>query len=243
MSHLTTADAERVLKEVHAMSNWLNPLGADILPWPEDVLATIGFGKTPEAVNMAETIGVALRNCLSAISASQLTAAAGELKDLLDRTKLGNAQSFGQMLNSLRSQPPTGKAFSEALFQGITARVGADPNSRTVAELTAIFSAYHEFEWMKMQAALASNNYNPLTREHQNDLFDASQLIYLGVPELVFLTCDKGFKRIQRSAQSARVVVVQGDDISDATKIEALLRSILLQPAQGNVPSPILSPA
>lgn len=237
MSHLTIANADEVLQEIHAMHSWLNPSGADILPWPEDVLATIGFGKAAEAVNMAETIGVALKNCLNATSSSQLKDEAGELKDFLDKAKLGNAQSFAQLLDSLRAQPPTDDAFSEALFHGIAARVTADQESRTVTEFTTIFSAYHEFERVKLEVALTSENYNPLTREHQNDLFDASQLIYLGIPELYFLTCDKGFNRVKRSAQASRIIVVSQEDLSDAEKVEALLRRIIGPAAATILPS------
>jgi hypothetical protein len=223
MSQLTIANADEVLREIYAMSNWLRPSDADLLPWPDDVLARIGFGKTLETIDVAKTVGVVLKNCLNATSSSQLQSAACELKDFLDTAKCGNAQSFEQALASARTE-----SLDQAWFCGTAGRVGANPESRTAANVVESFSAYHEFEKEKLQVALNSKNYNAM--KHQNDLFDAEQLVYLGFPELCFLTCDTGFRRVERSPQALRIFVVSREDLSSSEKVEALLRSIIGHP-------------
>jgi hypothetical protein len=60
-----------------------------------------------------------------------------------------------------------------------------------------------------------------------NDLLDAEQLVYLGAPELRFLTCDRGFERVTKSEQARRIFVVAMADVSDARRLEALLREIV----------------
>jgi hypothetical protein len=234
MSQLTIAKADEVLQEIHSMRNWLRPLDADILPWPDDVLAKTGFGKILKTIDVAKTIGATLIECLSVTSiTSELKFKVIKLKKLLDKVKRGNAHSFDRLLKSARNDPQIDRWFSEKFFRETAIGVGADPNLSTVAEFVTSFSAYHDFERVKLQVALNSKNYN--TMKHQNDLFDAEQLIYLGFPQLYFLTCDKGFRRVDRSAQAPRIIVVSHEDLSDAEKVEALLRDIIGSPRLANI--------
>lgn len=220
MSQLTTVDADEVLREIRAMRSWLRPLDAEILPWPDDVLAKLGFGKTLETIDVARIIGTALRNCLGATAASQLQSAAGELKDFLDKAKYGTAQTFDQALASAGAEP-----LDEALFRGTAQRVGAKPEPKAAAAFAENFSAYHEFEKGKLQAALNSRNYNAM--KHRNDLIDAEQLVYLAIPGLHFITCDTGFRRVEGSAQASRIFIVPRDQVSNLRDIETLLRKII----------------
>ena len=93
-----------------------------------------------------------------------------------------------------------------------------------MADLIKTFSAYYEFERVKLETALQQDDYN--VEKRQNDLLDAEQLIYLSSPELYFLTCDKGFARVKKSPQAARIRIVSPHDLADVTKIQALLKRI-----------------
>ena len=62
------------------------------------------------------------------------------------------------------------------------------------AKVVEALSAYHEFDFRKLEVALANKaSYN--VEKHRNDLFDAEQLVYLSDPSLHFLTADRGYLR------------------------------------------------
>ena len=43
LSQLTIVKADEVLRQIQAIHNWINPKKAALLPWPDDVLANLGF--------------------------------------------------------------------------------------------------------------------------------------------------------------------------------------------------------
>lgn len=111
------------------------------------------------------------------------------------------------------------------MFRGIATRVRADATSKPASEIVSALNAYHEFEQAKLHIATQNRDYNP--EKHQNDLFDAEQLIYLADQSLCFLTCDFGFQKLlKKSAQATRITTVPPGDLADAKKVEALLRKI-----------------
>jgi hypothetical protein len=224
LSQLCTAEAEDVLGQIQAIHNWIDPERAGLLPWPNDALATLGFGIRAKEDDFTQRMQRVFNVCLRTDSAETLKEEACKLKEWLDRIKLKTAQDFGRMLEAARAESPTGDWFSGPWFNGIARRAGVDPNSRPIAEVEDTFSAYREFERVKLETALAVKNYKP--EKHQNDLFDAEQLIYLGDPERCFLTCDGGFERVNRSSQAERIVIVTPDALSEHQSIEALLRKI-----------------
>lgn len=225
LSQLSITKGDEVLREIHAIHNWLNPRGAGLLPWPDDVLAHVGFGQPLKEDNFTQHMQHAFNVCLTATCADSLREEAGRLKDKMDQMKARTAEGFGRLLDTARRESPKGDWFSEAWFQGIARRVKANAGSRTSIELVRIFGAYHEFERVKLEVALQSAGYNP--GKHQNDLLDAEQLIYLGCPELYFLTCDGGFKRVSKSTQAVRIRIVSPHDLANVGKVEAVLREMI----------------
>lgn len=151
----------------------------------------------------------------------------------MDAMKLSYVQNLGRLIEASKREASKrdgqkvdwfSDGFSNAWFQGIVKRLQIDPHSRSAADVENTFNAYHEFERVKLETAIAVKNYNP--EKHANDLFDVEQLVYLGSPELHFLTCDKGFARVRRAAQAARIIIVSPSDLSDRGKVETLLREI-----------------
>jgi hypothetical protein len=59
------------------------------------------------------------------------------------------------------------------------------------------------YEYERLTNAAEEPNYNP--HAHENDVYDAQQLIYLAHPELHFLTCDRGFRKAAASPQYSRI--------------------------------------
>ena len=224
LSQLTITKADEVLRQIQATHNWINPKRAALLPWPDDVLANVGFGKPMKDDDFTPRMEKAFNVCLNATSAGCLQEEAGKLKDMMDAMKLRTAQDFGRLLDAARKESPKGDWFSEPWFQAIAKRAKADPKSKSAGELATTFSAYHEFERVKLETALQYKDYN--VEKHQNDVLDAEQLIYLGSPELCFLTCDKGFARVNKSVQARQMLIVSPQDISDLKKIEGILRRL-----------------
>lgn len=224
LSQLTIVKADEVLRQIQAIHNWITPKKAALLPWPDDALANVGFGKPMKDDDFTPKMEKAFNVCLGATSAVPLQEEAGRLKDTMDAMKGKTAQDFAALLDAARKESPKGDWFAEAWFQAIARRSRADASSKSAHELAATFSAYHEFERVKLETALQSKDYNP--EKHQNDLLDAEQLIYLGSQELNFLTCDKGFARVEKSAQAARIRIVSPNDLADVKKVEDLLRQI-----------------
>jgi hypothetical protein len=224
LSHLTTVEADEVLRQIQAIHNWIDPKRAGLLPWPGHVLANLGFGKPVEEDDFTFRMNHAFNICLSATSAEPLQKESGKLKDEMDAMKVRTAQEFAQLVAIARNESSKGNWFSEAWFQGIAERAKANVSLKSSQELATTFSAYYEFEQVKLERALQSKDYN--AEKHQNDLLDAEQLIYLGSPALSFLTCDNGFACVNKSPQAARIRIVSPRDLADVSKIEALLRRI-----------------
>lgn len=225
LSQLTTAEADEVLKQIHAVPNWTNPKHTGLLPWPDDALFGIWFKKAPPDDGFTERMTRAFNTCLATGSAKELQGEAGKLKDVMDKMKGKTAQDFGRLLEAARKEGLEGEKFSNAWLQGIANRIKADPKSRNMSEIVSNLNAYHEFERGKLQVALNNKDYNP--EKHRNDLLDAEQLIYLSDPSLHFLTCDKGFENLAgNSPQAKRIITCSPLELLEPAKVEALVFDI-----------------
>lgn len=233
LSQLTIAKADEVLQQIQAIHNWVNPKNAALLPWPDDALANIGFGEPMKDDDFTPKMEKAFNVCLSATSAGPLQEQAGKLKDIMDAMKLRTAQDFARLLDIAKKESPKGDWFLEAWFQGVAKRAKVDPKSKTAKQSADALSAYQEFERAKLETALQSKEYN--AEKHQNDLLDAEQLIYLGSSELNFLTCDNGFKRVNKSPQSKQIAVVSPTELENAAKVESVLRGVIGRKANSAV--------
>ena len=98
--------------------NWLNPERAGMLPWPDDVLLSIGFGRPMREDDFTQRMGKAFNVCLEATSVESLREEAHRVRDMLDQKKLGTAQDFGRLLEAARRESPKGDWFSEPWYRG-----------------------------------------------------------------------------------------------------------------------------
>lgn len=73
----------------------------------------------------------------------------------------------------------------------IARRAGVPLEGINVNHVIDTLSALWAYEYERLTNAAAETDYNP--HGHENDVYDAQQLIYLAHPELHFLTCDRGF--------------------------------------------------
>jgi hypothetical protein len=232
LSQLTTAEADQVLRQVHAILNWTNPKRTGLLPWPDDALFSVWNKKLPPIDNFTARMKKAFNVCLAAESPQELQEDAGKLKDVMDNMRAKTAGDFGRLMDAARQGGFSGESFSKAWFQGIANRVKTDSTSKDMKEIVAALTAYHEFEESKLRVALLSKDYKP--EKHQNDLLDAEQLIYLSDPSLCFLTCDSGFRKfVTKSLQAKRIIVAPPHELDDAAMVEVLVRGIVTRPENG----------
>ena len=226
LSQLTITNGDEVLRQIHACHNWTNPKNTGVLPWPDDGLFSIWFKKAAPDDGYTKRLEKAINVCLAADSVKSLREDAGKLKDVMDRMKQQTAQDFGNLVEAARKEPLGAENFSTLWFRGIANRVKANPTTRPMSELISDLNAYYEFEESKLKTALQYKDYNP--EKHQNDLFDAEQLIYLSDPSLHFLTCDTGFQNlVKRSHQARQIVTVAQGDLVDSATVEGILRDIV----------------
>jgi hypothetical protein len=227
LAQLAAEDGDVVLRQIHAIRNWTNPQHSGLLPWPDDMLFQIWFNSLPADDGFAKKMQDSFNICLNTDSVATLKEEAEQHKQVMDNFKESYAQQFKDMLSEARKEKKKAFDITEAWFHGIANRIHADPNSRKMSEIVVALSAYHEFEESKLQTALTTPKYNPLSQTNRNDIFDAEQLVYLGDKSLCLLTCDKGFrKRVKKSEQVPRIITATHEELVDATKAEALLKKV-----------------
>lgn len=232
LSQLTTAEANEVLRQVHAVLNWTNPKHTGLLPWPSDALFSVWNKSLPPVDDFTARMQKAFNVCLAADSPEELQEDAGKLKDVMDSLREKTADDFRKLLDAARQGGFVGESFSKAWFQGIANRIKANSASKDMKEIVAALNAYHEFEESKLRVALPNKDYKP--EKHQNDLLDAEQLIYLSDTSLCFLTCDNGFRQfVTKSPQARRIIVAPPHELDDAAMVEVLVRGIVTRPENG----------
>lgn len=224
-----------VLQQIHAIHNWTNPEHAGLLPWPDDMIQLLWSQTKLQDDDFRKRMEDSFNVILSTDSLAPLKEAAMQQKKMMDEFKLNMAHDFKNMLDDLKAQQgKTGNKkaqpvdTTEVWFHGVAKRAHADPTSKTISEVKALFGAYHEFEQEKLRRALLSRHYNPLSHTNQNDIIDAEQLVYLGDPSLCLLTSDKGLKgKVIKSGQAARIVLADPHDLMNPQKAEGVIKNIL----------------
>ncbi len=220
-----------VLQQIKAVRNWSDPSHSGLLPWPNTWLHQVWHRQVKPDDGFTKKMENAFNWCMTADSPDSLYAlrqASVEHAKLMDDFKRQKAEEFKAMIDAARLQNVQQFDTTEAWFISIANSVGADPKSRSMAEIVAALSAHHEFEQSKLKTALAIAEYNPLSRKNQNDIIDVEQLVYLADESLCMLTADTGFKgKLVTSKQAARIITAQARDLMDAKKAEVVLRAAL----------------
>lgn len=220
-----------VLQQIKSIRNWTDPAHSGLLPWPADWLYQIWHRQTKPDDGFTKRMQDAFNLCITSDSPDarkELLHASAQHAKLMDNFKLQKAQEFKAMIDEARKQNVKQFDMTETWFVSIAKSVGADSKSRTMAEIVSELSAHHEFEQSKLQTALASSQYNPLSRKNQNDIIDADQLVYLADESLCMLTADGGFKsKVTKSNQATRIITAPAVDLMNARKAEAVIKAAL----------------
>jgi hypothetical protein len=222
LSHLARGWGEDALQQIKGMHNWVRRENVLVLPFMDDAISIVAFGSTPTGGGYAPTLQADIEACISA-ELGELEAIANARDAQLKLVKGDYAQSFQDVVQHFRSNPLTTEAFTGLWMTRFNNNLSSKDNPGTKEFIANAFGALHEFELAKLKVALANLNYNAL--KHQNDLFDAEQLIYLGDPSLHFVTIDAGYRRkVLNSPQRSRIHQVKASELDNISSAEAVVR-------------------
>jgi len=224
LSHLARNWADDVHKQIRGMKNWLNCDHTMVLPFMEEAISMISFGAKITDDGYTKRLQADINTCTDA-ELWELRRVAETRDTEIQDIKAQYARSFENEVTHFRNTQLTEKAFTELWLTRFRKEPAAKVRPKTDQEIVSAFSALHEFDYEKLKIAVSDEHYQPMN--HVNDLFDAEQLIYLGDPTLHFITVDKGYlNKVKISPQRDRIHRVDGSELDDPKKAEALLRNI-----------------
>jgi hypothetical protein len=228
ISQLATTGAQEAFVAIHTMLNVYKLENTGILPWPEEVFRVLIFGASPEQGDLAKLLNTATQNVLNANSPADVEAEARELREFLNKVKYGTAENFAHLLTSWRNDGALEDGEHRRIFaESIAHRAGVSKENVKVDSIIEKLNAYWEYESTRLEIAGNEPEYNPHTHEHENDTFDAEQLVYLAHPDLHFLTSDGGFRKASASAQYTRIHRAPQNVFVDHKLAIDLIRSVV----------------
>jgi hypothetical protein len=226
LPHIARQWGNQVQRQLRGMGNWLNIHQLGVLPFMDVAVAIVGFGAQITQDDYTARLQADVRACVNA-DLSTLKQVAEERDQQLRTIKNAYADHFEASLTQLRPFNPNDKdKFTQLWATQFRTERTAALAPRTDAELASTFSALHEFEYEKTKLALQDPDYKPVN--HVNDLFDAEQLLYLGDPNLEFLTFDQGYlRKVKNSPQRTRIHHVSPGTFATPESAEAFIRNII----------------
>jgi hypothetical protein len=226
LSQLATRGGKDALSAVQAIVNVYNPSHTGLLPWSEDAFREAVFGVPAKPDTFTDAATGAVNDCLAATTARELHKQSTRLRGLLDEAKHETTAAFADLLKACKSDGPMPDDTHRSIFaHAIAERAEVSTGEVDVDKVIDRLDALYVYEVDKLKAAIGSHNYN--VKKHENDFFDAEQLVYLAYPGLNFLTCDTGFNRAAASPQFARIHIVSPEFLMDHATASALIRNIL----------------
>jgi hypothetical protein len=204
LSELATTNAEQAFQTIRAFPNIFNTDNLPLLPWEDDVFRVLIFNFPQPNSPLPELLGNATRRVFHANVPVDVKEDAGQLREVMDRTKSETTEDFARLLDSWRARGGVADEEHRRIFAASIAHragvplEGIDPD-HVIRKLNALWA----YEYERLTNAATELGYAP--HRHENDVYDAQQLIYLAHHDLHFLTCDKGFRRAAGAQQYNRI--------------------------------------
>jgi hypothetical protein len=226
ISQLGTDGAEEAFAAIQALPGVHNAGATGMLPWSDDLFRMALFSLPPREDTITPALNNAVINILDATKAEGLSDDGKEMRALLDEAKSEAAKNFSAVLNSWRSEGPLSEAEDRAIFaRSIARQAGFDEAKVDVDLVVKSLDAHYVFENHRMQVGAQNSAYN--VDKHSNDVYDAELLIYLADPTLHLLTCDRGFRRVEKSSQANRVHIADPDCLKNPECATNTIRGIV----------------
>ena len=225
-SQLGTKDAEEAFAAVQALPRVHNAKACGMLPWSDHFFRMCIFNLPPVEDVSTVTLNNAIVKILNAAKAEDLREEGKEMRVLLDAAKAEAARNFEAVLNDWRSVGPLPEAEHRAIFaRSIARRAKVDEAKVDIDFVIESLHALYVFENHRMRIGARNHNYN--VDKHSNDAYDAELLIYLADPRMHLLTCDTGFRRVEKSSQANRVHIAEVACLNNPKYATATIRHIV----------------
>jgi hypothetical protein len=225
-SQLGTKDAEEAFTAVHALPRVHNAKACGMLPWSDHFFRMCLFNLPPGEDTITMALNNAIVRILNTAKAEELREEGKEMRLLLDACKGEAAKNFSALLESWRSEGSVSEEEHRAIFsRSIAHRAKVDETKVDVDLVVNSLHALYVFENHRMQIGARNHNYN--VDKHSNDAYDAELLIYLADPRMHLLTCDTGFRRVEKSSQANRVHIAEVACLRDAKCATETIRRIV----------------
>lgn len=204
LSEIATNEAERAFQTVRAFPNLFNTDHLPLLPWEDDVFRALIFNLPQPQSRLPELLGNATRRVFEAAGPGDVKEDARQLREMMNLAKFEATEDFARLLDSWRAHGGVADDEHRRIFAAsIAHRAGVPHDGVDVAGVIDKLNALWIYECERLSNAAAEPAYDP--HRHENDVFDAQQLIYLAHPALHFLTCDKGYRKAAASQQHNRI--------------------------------------
>ena len=228
LSHLclNTTDPRQVIRQIHAIRNWLDLEGTTILDWPKQIVGEVGFNVQIRD-DTPDLIGNYLNHCLIAETEEGVNALrplAADLMDQLNRYKDNKLQIYKAFQASYRNKPPTEAEIRSAWVCGLAKAVGADAKQYDPDEVIERLGAYYTFDRAKLEMA-KDRGYKP--ENHRNDVIDVDQVIQLFDPERHLISCDGIFERfLKGTSHEGQIHTVEHEQLRTPESVVTLVGKI-----------------
>ena len=204
LSELATNNAEPAFQTIRAFPNIFNTEDLPLLPWEDDVFRTLVFNLPQPQSQLPELLGNATRRVFDATGPADVKEDARQLREMMDRGKLEATEDFARLLDSWRAHGGVDDEEHRGIFAAsIAHRAGVPQEGIDVDHVISKLNALWAYESERLTNAASESGYNP--HRHENDVYDAQQLIYLAHPDLHFMTCDKGYRKTSTAQQYNRI--------------------------------------
>jgi hypothetical protein len=228
VTQLTTRQRDSVFESLRAIWHWTSetPLR---LPWPGNFIALqFGIARQDYAVEYVNK----LINAVHLQPESKVfDEQACDFKDGMDEVKRDWTQSLSDAVGDgakVASERPLSDDELRSIFvRHVLRRADVPLTAYRVEDVVRRFSAYFDYQTRRLRIAITATKrgrrYN--FTKHDNDLLDAEQLVYLADERLHFLTCDKGFERLD-SPQAHQIFVANHEQLATYRSTRQLLERL-----------------
>jgi hypothetical protein len=100
--------------------------------------------------------------------------------------------------------------------------------ARTPEQINTSLAAYFEFHRQSVVGAVRNVAFRFDSRQHLNDHFDGEQLLYLAAPEIHFVTSDRAFDCVTRTAQGPRVHIIAADVLQNSVTATQEIQQVVM---------------
>ena len=226
LGRLAVADAkEETFTAVHTILKVFNPTKISILPWVDEAIRVCVFDLPQAPSEIISLLADVTHDVLRANSLDALNHKWDplELRRHVEDAKNDAATRYSELLDSFRRGE-----HKEAFANRIALRAGFSLECMKVDEVTSRLCALWMYLSAKLDKDAANKNFNPFSRVHKNDAFDAEQLVYLANPDYHFLTSDrKGFKHLAGTKQNSRIHFEPLETFKNPIEAAKLIRRIV----------------